>query len=76
MEGVLLNPVEHWWRCPSCDVVSRTVRSDPHTEMHNCNGMNGLSVPLVEVRNADDKPHAQHILNEREDYIGDRKSVV
>lgn len=50
---------------------SRTQRSDAHTEMHCCGGHRGLLVPLIEVRRIDDKPDAQHVEQEREDYIGD-----
>ena len=70
MADFLLEPVERWWRCPSCDTVDRTARYDAHTQMHNCAGLNGLSVPLVEVPSQDTRPYAAQIPVEREDYIG------
>lgn len=70
MTALLEAPVRHW-ACPSCQTVDRTQRADAHTQMHNCPGMGGLTLPLVEVRNADARPDARHVLLEREDYVGD-----
>lgn len=67
---MILNPPVRWWRCPSCQTTDRTERSDIHTQMHNCPGLLGIVVPLVEVATLDTEPDAQHVLVEREDYIG------
>lgn len=40
--------------------------------MHLCPVLGGIAVPLIEVRSFDEKPDGQHVLLEREDYIGDR----
>lgn len=46
------------------------MRYDVHTQMHPCAGLAGIVVPLVEVKNFDDKADARHVVLEREDYAG------
>lgn len=61
----ILNP-ERRWECPNCDWQDVTREHKPHTRMHNCRGMKGLSVPMI--------PAGQRcavVAKEREDYIGD-----
>ena len=70
MEPFVLEPVERWWRCPSCDTTDRTLRYDIHTQMHICPGMNGLNVPLCEDQSHDSTPDARQVIVEREDYDG------
>lgn len=60
-----------WWRCPSCDVTSRTQRNDVHIQYHSCGAFNGLTMPLIETRDHDDKPDGIQRAVSREDYVGD-----
>lgn len=46
VEEILLQP-EHHWVCPNCTTKRITHEARPHTPMHNCKGMKGLSVPFV-----------------------------
>jgi hypothetical protein len=61
----LLAPPEQRWECPSCPVQDVTHEARPHTRMHNCSGLAGLSVPMVPAGT-----RAEHRAAEREDYIG------
>ena len=71
MTELLLDAPIRWWRCPSCDVTSRTQRNDVHVQYHDCAAMNGLTMPLIETRDWDDKPDGVQRAVEREDYVGD-----
>lgn len=53
------------WSCRSCPHTDRTRQAEPHTRMHACPGMGGLTTPMV--RDTDD---ARVVVNVREDYIG------
>lgn len=66
MKGLLLTPPEQRWECPSCPVQDVTREARPHTRMHDCAGLAGLSVPMVPAG-----IRAEHRAAEREDYIGD-----
>ena len=61
---VLEVPPRHW-HCPSCrrDDVTREAR--PHSRMHDCPALGGLSVPML-AAGAD----ARLVAVEREDYVG------
>ncbi len=61
----LLAAPERRWACPSCDYTDVTREARPHTRMHNCAGLGGLSVPMVPAG-----VRAEHRAVEREDYIG------
>ena len=67
----LLEPPVRNWKCPSCGLEDRTQRPDVHTQMHACPALSDLNIPLVEVKNFDDKVKARHVLVAREDYLGD-----
>lgn len=71
MSTTLLKPPVHNWACPSCGGTDRTQRAEPHTQMHECKALRGLTVPYVEVYKLDDKPDGQHRVLMREDYVGD-----
>ncbi len=60
----LLQPTQHWV-CPNCTHTWVTHEATPHSVMHNCRGLKGLSVPMVPEGTAC-KVEAQ----EREDYVG------
>lgn len=65
---VLLNP-EQRWECPNCNETDVTHESKPHTRMHACRGLKGLTAPMVPA-GTKCKVEAK----EREDYVG--KEVV
>lgn len=72
MKGVMLDPTKHW-ECPSCGLQHVTRQALPHTPLHGCGSLNGLSVPYVEVMKGKEKLtkfSVRHVLNEREDFIG------
>lgn len=61
---VLLNP-ERRWECPNCDLKDVTHEAQPHTRMHTCRGLKGLTAPMV-PEGTKCKVEAK----EREDYVG------
>lgn len=68
---MILNLPRKLWGCGNCETMSMTQRSDVHTEFHNCPGMGGLSVPMVE-----EGVRAKVSVNDREDYVnGDNVQV-
>lgn len=67
MSGVLLEPPENRWECPSCGLQDVTREPRPHTRMHLCSKL-GLTVPMLPAGT-----RAEHQLVEREDYIGDEE---
>jgi hypothetical protein len=68
MTAVLL-AAEHHWDCPNCVFTDVTYESQPHTRMHSCKGLRGLTAPMVP---AGTKCKVEAI--EREDYA--RREVV
>lgn len=68
---MILEPPAKLWYCPACNVESVTKLAKPHTEMHNCAGIGGLTAPLVE-RGVD----ARHKLVVRDDYVGSENGLV
>lgn len=65
MRPVLLEPPTHRWHCPACrkDDATREIR--PHTRMHDCPALGGLSVPFLPAGT-----DARLVAHEREDYVG------
>lgn len=61
---VPLLSVRRFWTCPRCLTEDVTNRSEPHTQMHNCPGLGGLTAPMVPAGTK-----AKHEAREREDYI-------
>lgn len=53
------------WGCPNCDLTDVTREARPHSRMHDCRGMLGLSVPMVEMGTK-----CKIEANERQDYLG------
>lgn len=47
MAGVLLTPPATHWECPNCDLTQVTHVAGPHTRMHTCPGLKGLTAPMV-----------------------------
>lgn len=66
MNAVLLQPPVRRWECPNCDHTDVTREALPHTRMHPCRGLRGLTVPMVE---AGTRCKIEAV--ERGDYIGD-----
>lgn len=72
-EPIILKP-EFRWECPSCGQQHVTHEVRPHTPLHPCRGQAGLAVPYAPVPKGAEglKKHSvRHVLNEREDWIGD-----
>lgn len=68
MNVPLLAPPEHRWHCPSCGLLDVTREARPHSRMHPCRALAGLSVPML--------PHGvrgEHRARDREDYVGDER---
>jgi hypothetical protein len=62
---VPLLSAERHWACPLCKVTAVTYEARPHTSMHTCAGLHGLTAPLIPVGTK-----AKLTAVEREDYIG------
>ena len=65
MNAHLLDLPEHRWECLSCPRQDITREVRPHTRMHDCPGMAGMSVPMVPAGT-----RGENRAVEREDYIG------
>lgn len=64
MEIPILTPQQRW-ECPNCMLKQVTHESKPHTRMHECKGLRGLTAPMI--------PEGVHCKVEavvREDYVG------
>ena len=57
---------ERRWECPNCDHTDVTREPEPHTRMHTCSGLRGLTAPMVP---AGTKAKVETV--ERGDYVGD-----
>jgi hypothetical protein len=63
-EVPILKP-ERRWECPNCNFKDVTHEARPHTRMHTCRGLKGLTAPMV--------PEGSDVMvraNVREDYVG------
>lgn len=56
---------EHRWSCPNCTTTVVTYLSEPHSKMHACKGLHGMTVPMVS-----DGVKSRVYAVERGDYIG------
>lgn len=65
---ILLETEQHWV-CPNCSLTQVTRESQPHTRMHACSGLNGITAPMIP-----DGVNCKVEVVEREDYVG--KEVV
>jgi hypothetical protein len=68
---VILQPPEQRWECPNCNLQDVTHEAQPHTRMHPCRGLKGLTAPMVPA-GTKCKVEAK----EREDYIGKGQKVT
>jgi hypothetical protein len=55
------------WECKYCNLKDVTREALPHTRMHNCPGMKGITVPMLEE---EQRGKAEVRLKVREDYEG------
>lgn len=72
-EPVILRPEFHW-ECASCGRQHVTHETRPHTPLHPCGAQAGLEVPYSPVPHGASglkKFAVRHVINEREDWIGD-----
>lgn len=60
---------ERRWECPNCDLKDVTNEAQPHSRMHTCRGLKGLTAPMVPAGT-----RCKVEAKEREDYVG--KEVV
>ena len=58
---VLLEAPIRWWKCPSCGTEDRTQKAEVHTQFHPCPALGGVSIPLVEVHDLDDRVKARQL---------------
>lgn len=69
--GFLLELPEARWECPLCNLQDVTREARPHTRMHPCPALGGLTAPMVHVTGSELDRRAQNVtLAERDDYIG------
>lgn len=64
MAVALLTP-EQRWECPNCDLTQVTHEPRPHTRMHPCRGLRGITAPMVPAGT-----RCRVYAQEREDYVG------
>lgn len=64
MNVPLLHPVTRW-ECPNCPKTAVTTEPRPHSEFHNCPGLQGLWVPMVT-----EGTRCKVVAVERGDYVG------
>jgi hypothetical protein len=57
--------VERRWSCPNCDATDVTREPRPHSRMHACRGLRGLTAPMVPAGTS-----AKVEAVERGDYVG------
>jgi predicted RNA-binding Zn-ribbon protein involved in translation (DUF1610 family) len=56
------------WHCPNCGATDQTREAKPHTRMHICPKLHGLTTPMVQVG-----VKANVTARLREDYVGTEK---
>lgn len=56
---------ERRWECPNCNFKQVTRIAQQHTRFHTCNGLKGLTAPMVPAGT-----DCQVRAVEREDYVG------
>jgi hypothetical protein len=60
---LLVEPITNWW-CPECKHTDQTRQAGPHTRMHVCPRLHGLTTPMVRAGT-----RARITAREREDYV-------
>lgn len=69
--AVVLQPPQQRWECPNCPATDVTFEARPHTRMHNCPGLKGLTAPMVP---AGTRCKVEAV--ERQDYVGSELVTV
>lgn len=59
-----LAPVVRWW-CSRCTMTDVTREARPHSRMHPCSGLGGLTAPMLR-----EGERVKVEVNVREDYVG------
>lgn len=72
MNVPILQP-RHEWACPNCVQRDVTTESRPHSRMHACAGLSGLTAPMLPARDVVNHG-ARVVAKVREDYVG--KEIV
>ena len=67
--AVLLEPPVVLWECPSCGLRDQTREARPHSRMHSCKTLAGLTTPMQRVERFD-QLRLHHRVIERGDYVG------
>lgn len=65
MNVPLLSVPEQHWVCPNCTLTEVTHEVQPHTRFHSCQGLKGLTAPMIP-----EGMKAKVSAVEREDYVG------
>ena len=60
----ILTPITEW-ECPACGLTDQTREAKPHSRMHTCPKMHGLTAPMVRAGTK-----AKLEIHEREDFVG------
>lgn len=68
MDIPILQP-RHQWACPNCTQQDVTTESRPHSRMHACAGMSGITAPMISAHLVEDRA-AKVTAKVREDYEG------
>lgn len=63
----ILQPPVKRWECKHCNFKDVTREAKPHTRMHACAGLKGITVPMLEE---EQRGRAEVRLKVREDYEG------
>lgn len=61
----ILEPKVHDWHCPACGATDQTRELRPHSRMHPCPAVRGMSIPYLPVG-----MKAKVTAHDREDYVG------
>lgn len=69
--SVPLLQLEQRWTCPNCTFTDVTHEANPHSRMHSCRGLKGLTAPMVP---AGTRCKVEAV--ERDDYVGDETVTV
>lgn len=64
MDIPILN-AERRWECPNCTLTDVTHEAQPHSRMHACRGLKGLTAPMVPAGTS-----CKVEATIREDYVG------
>lgn len=66
------------WECPSCGLTDVTYEARPHSQMHNCSALQGLTTPMSRLKPGQvslGRNEVQHKLIDREDYVGKEEGM-